>query len=86
MPLGITVYATVIALTIIILLWWRLGCTSHFKFPTRGHVLLLFIGSFIPIYNISQIVVIICFYFGLRISGELELKKNKFNKFWFDKE
>lgn len=94
MSTGIIVYFTTIILTIIFLVWWRTGCEwrdrdsdafPSFPFPTRGHVVLLIIGSLAPIYNIIQLCVLISAYAAARICKDLTLKDNKFNNFWFKK-
>ena len=36
------------------------------------------------IVNIILFAVLIGFYLGLRAYDEIKLKKNKFNKYWFD--
>ena len=74
-------------LDILILIWWRCSCEwvdRKNKFPTRGHVLLLSIVAACPIANLVLFPVLIGIYLGLRFSDEIKLKKNKFNKYWFD--
>ena len=84
------VYFATIFLCILLLIWWRTGCEwdkfSDVKFPTRGHSLLIIIASIVPILNICLLVGLIIIYIVNRTEDELHLKKNKFNKFWFDVE
>lgn len=70
----------------ITLIWWRYSCISDFtiKFPTKGHILLCTLISLIPILGIIITCVIIGIYIGLRFAGDIHLKPNKFNRFWFD--
>ena len=77
-----------VVINFLTLLWWRNSCESYFdfKFPTRGHVLFLTLVSFIPILGLVMVPVLLGFYFGNRATGDIILKKNKFNKYWFDVE
>lgn len=72
----------------IILIWWRYSCTSDFtiKFPTKGHILLCTLISLIPILGIIISCLLLGSYIGFRVTGNIHLKPNKFNKFWFDVE
>ena len=74
-------------LDILILVWWRCSCEwtdGETKFPTRGHVLLFSILALCPIVNLILLPVLAGVYIGLRVSDDIKLKKNKFNKYWFD--
>ena len=81
----VLIYGPVVV-NFIILVWWRYCCTSEFKykFPTKGHILLFALLSFIPILGIIIMCILVAFYIGLRAVEDLHLKPNKFNKFWFD--
>lgn len=83
----ITLFFIIAILNIIFLIWWRTGtewkCTN-IKFPTRGHIVIIGITSFVPIANAILFAIIIGLYIGARESGDLKLKHNKFNKYWFD--
>ena len=75
-----------ILLNVLILLWWRFSCYNRYetKFPSRGHILLITLATFIPIFGIILCLIIIGIYIGARLAGEIHLKNNKFNKYWFD--
>lgn len=80
------VFFTFIILNILFLVWWGKGCEwdyGHSKFPTKGHALLLIIASCVPILNILIFIGLLVAYLVGRIEGDLVLKENKFNKFWF---
>lgn len=85
---NVIVYFVTLVANIIILLWWRHACKweegTTSPFPSRGHVLIFIVTALLPIWNIMQIAVLLGFYIGFRVSGTLELKKNKFNNFWFN--
>ena len=85
MSTGVILYFASIVLTLILLLWWRIGCESSKIHPGRGHVLILFLLSFAPIYNTIQLIVLVMMFIACRLEGVITLKPNKFNKFWFDK-
>lgn len=76
-------------LNILILLWWRYACewtNSKQKFPARGHIVLFGLVGCVPIVNIVMLAVLCGVYGGMKATGDLKLKKNKFNKYWFDVE
>lgn len=83
----IVIYFSTIVITTILLIWWRTCCEwdgfdTHF--PTKGHIILLVITSFIPIWNLVQFCIMIAVYLAARISGDLDLKSNRFTRKWFD--
>ena len=73
-------------LNFLILLYWRTSCvwSNENKFPTRGHILLIMLASLIPGMSFLVIAVMLGIFFGTLSVGELELKKTKFNHYWFD--
>lgn len=80
------VYFAFILINILFLIWWGKGCEWDYgnsKFPTRGHSLLLIIASLVPILNIIIFITLLVAYLVNRIEGDLVLRENKFNKFWF---
>ena len=80
------VYFAVILINILFLIWWGKGCEWDYgdsKFPTRGHSLLLTIASLVPILNIIIFIILLVAYLVNLIEGDLVLRENKFNKFWF---
>lgn len=83
----ITLFFIVVIFNIVFLIWWRKCCewkSNNIKFPTRGHIVLASLASIIPIANAILLAVIVGLYIGARECGDLRLKKNKFNKYWFD--
>ena len=81
------VYFSMIVFTIILLIWWRTCCeweSEDIHFPTKGHIILLTVSSFIPIWDIIQFCIMIALYLATRISGDLKLKSNRFTRKWFD--
>lgn len=77
-----------VLLNLLILIWCRFSCevdsrTLH-KFPSRGHIVIFTLLSFIPIFGAIEFCVWTVLYVSFRIEGSLKLKKNNFNKFWFD--
>ena len=86
---GIIIYFVSLVLNIILLVWWRCSCEwcgfhHGIHFPTRGHTLILILIALIPIINIIELTVLAGVYIGMRLTEQLVLKENKFNKFWFD--
>lgn len=80
----ILVYFLPILLGTILLIFWRTMTEHDTRFPTRFHILLYFILSFIPGFGLLFFVIIVGFYIGLRVSDCINIKPNKFTKFWFD--
>lgn len=81
------IYVLPIILNVILLIWWRYNCEwdySTWKFPTRGHIVITFLVSLIPIIGLLLTLFLYIFYIMNRSDHYLYLKKNKFNKFWFD--
>ena len=79
-------YILPIIMNLAILIWWRYNCECDYsyKFPTRGHIVILFMTSLIPGIGLTQTFVFIIAYIWRRSDGVIRLKSNKFNKFWFD--
>jgi hypothetical protein len=80
------VYFGAIIANLLLLIWWRRGCEWNYgdnKFPSRGHVLLGFVLSFIPVWSLIQFIIIAIWYIAVRCEGDVVLKKNKFNHYWF---
>lgn len=80
-------YIVTAIVNILIIVWWRCSCEwteENSKFPTRGHVLLLSLLSLCPFANFGVFAILLGLYIGLRLTGEIKLKKNKFNQYWFD--
>ena len=86
---GHILYIVVVVFTLCLLLWWRLGVENDpdamikTTFPQWGHVVIFFVGSFFPIYNCVQALILLAIYIAFRVDGDLKLKENKFNRFWF---
>lgn len=81
-------YFACILLNLLLLVWWRRGTEwdtygDEITFPSRGHVLLGFIFSLVPIWSAIQFVVLAIWYIIARCEGDIVLKKNKFNHYWF---
>jgi len=77
-----------VLLNLLILLWIRCGCEVDtrelYKFPSRGHIILLTLISFVPVVGALEFIVWLGVYISFRIEGNLTLKANKFNKYWFE--
>ena len=72
---------------ILILIWWRYSCEwvdGKNKFPTKGHILLFSILAACPIFNLVLFAIFTGIYLAERLTDGIKLKKNKFNKYWFD--
>ena len=70
-----------------LLTWWRYSTEwddDDIKFPTRGHYVLLVILAMVPIISWIEIIILGVQYGMHRNDGDIVLKKNNFNKFWFD--
>lgn len=86
---GYIFYVITVVLTLCLLLWWRLAVEQDpsamikTAFPQWGHVVIFFVGSFFPIYNFIQAAILLAIYVASRVDGDLKLKENKFNRFWF---
>lgn len=84
------VYFIFILLNVLFLVWWRTSCEwknyygEKRHFPTKGHMLLLTVASLCPILNICEFITLVIIYAVNRCDDAIVLKKNKFNKFWFD--
>lgn len=77
-----------VLLNLLILLWCRLGCeidtrTLH-KFPSRGHIVIFTLLSFVPMLGAIEFCVWLGLYIAFRLEGSVQLKRNKFNKYWFE--
>ena len=77
-----------VLLNLLILLWCRLGCeidtsTLH-KFPSKGHIVIFTLLSFVPMLGIIEFCVWLVLYITFRLEGSVQLKRNKFNKYWFE--
>ena len=87
MTTGTVLYFVFILLNLILLLWWRYGVIRpYYKFPTRGHIVLLMVAGCVPILNIAEFLILMVIYCIHRAEDDIELKESKFNKFWFDTE
>lgn len=88
MTTGTIVFFVALIWNVLLLLWWRHSCEWEYpdeiKFPTRGHVLILALLAFAPIWNCVQAILLTIIYIVCRCNQDLHLKKSKFNKFWFD--
>ena len=77
-----------VLLNLLILLWIRLGCEVDtrelHKFPSRGHIVIFTLLSFVPMLGAIEFLVWLGIYIAFRIEGSITLKVNKFNKYWFD--
>ena len=74
-------------LNVILLTWWRYNTEwedEDIKFPTRGHYVLLVILATVPILSLFEIGILGGIYGVHRSDDDILLKKNKFNKYWFD--
>lgn len=74
-------------LNFILLTWWRYNTEwddNYTTFPSRGHYLLLLILAAVPIISWFEFVALCVIYCVHRSEDEILLKKNKFNKYWFD--
>ena len=78
-------YFSPILLGTLLLIFWRNMTIHEANFPTRFHIFLYFILSFVPVIGFILLFVLTVYYLGQRISGEITIKTNKFTKFWFDK-
>lgn len=86
-------YILPIVLTLGLLIFWR-KCTTWNKesifnddnmtFPSRFHVLFLFVLSLIPGVGLFEIVVLASIYAVNRATGSIKIKPGKHTKFWFD--
>ena len=76
--------------TILLLVFWRYftkwngWAYSDRKFPTLFHIVVLSLVSLIPIVGIFVFLIILTCYLFNRITGAIEIKSNKFTRFWFD--
>lgn len=81
------VYWLPIIVTFILLIWMRYFCKKRYdgsNFPTIGHIIIVTAATFIPIFGIIVSLFVLGFYIAWRVEGDLELKPNKFNRFFFD--
>ena len=82
-------YFGCIILNLLLLIWWRRGTrwdcynADEIKFPSRGHILIGFAFSLIPIWSCIQFIILAIWYIVARIEGNIVLKGNKFNHYWF---
>ena len=83
-------YFASILFNLLLLIWWRRGTEwdtyENPSFPSRGHILILFVLSLIPIWGCIQFIVLAIWYIIARCDNDIVLKKNKFNHFWFGTE
>lgn len=77
-----------VLLNLLILLWCRLGCEidtrTLYKFPSKGHIVIFTLLSFVPMLGIIEFCVWLVLYITFRLEGSVQLKRNKFNKYWFE--
>lgn len=77
-----------VLLNFLILLWIRLGCEVDtrelHKFPSRGHIVIFTLLSFVPMLGAIEFLVWLGLYIAFRLEGSVQLKRNKFNKYWFE--
>ena len=78
-------YFLPVIISVLILVWIRTSCDTESNFPTRGHAIILSLTSLIPILNWIEAAILIGIYISGRVSGNITLKDNEFNKFFFDK-
>lgn len=84
-------YIAPVILTIFVLLWWGKNCyndeygeLSDAKFPTIGHGILLVAASCFPVFGIIVSLILTVVFIALRLTGQIHLKPNKFNKKFFN--
>lgn len=78
-------YFTPILLGTLLLIFWRNITIHEANFPTRFHIFLYFILSFVPVVGFILWLIVTVLYLALRIAGDIDIKPNKFTQFWFDK-
>ena len=65
---------------ILILIWWRYSC----EWVDGKNKLLFSILAACPIFNLVLFAIFTGIYLAERLTDGIKLKKNKFNKYWFD--
>lgn len=83
-------YILPIVCTLGLLLFWRHCTVSSYSFlesgfPSRIHVLVIFIATLIPFLGALVFTFLVVMYIFKRMDGDIEIKETKFSKFWFDK-
>ena len=68
--------------TMFLLLFWRYCCET--KFPALGHFIIIVLFSFLPVLNWAIFIILIVVYSAGRLTGNISLRKNKFNKIFFN--
>ena len=78
------IYILPIIFNVLFIIWMKVGCEIDGFHCGVGHILLVALFSLIPIVGLCMSVVFLITYIGARCGGIIELKNNKFNRFFFD--